>query len=101
MHFDTTITMGNVMIALAFLVAAGYFWSGMGKNVKAIDAWIAEHKEESKKSDEERVEVRLSYVRLQSLVESHEKWIREIATPTLRGLTDALQRGRISPSPGV
>ena len=101
MHFDTTITMGNVMTALAFLVAAGYIWSGMKHNVKAIEAWIKEHKEESKKSAEERIEMRLGYVKLQSLLESHEKWIREIATPTLRGLTDALQRGRISPSPGV
>jgi len=90
MHFDTTITMGNVMTLLGLLVAAGYFWAGMGKNVKAIEAWIAEHKEESKKSAEERVEMRLAYTKLESLVESHDAWIREIATPSLVKLNDTI-----------
>jgi len=51
MHFDSTVTLGNLIAAVAFLLAAAATWADVRWRLRNLESWKTEHTEESDKRD--------------------------------------------------
>ena len=51
MHFDSTISLGNIISAVTFLLLAGIAWTDLRWRVKNLEVWRCEHMVDSESRD--------------------------------------------------
>jgi hypothetical protein len=75
-QFDWSISLGNLISGITFLVLALFAWRDLTWRVKNLETWRAEHMLDSDSRDKLIMNSDKMLARLQVLMEDNERWKR-------------------------